>query len=112
WQGKTSATLTQFFGTDNNGPGNTLRHLYTNVPPFNVSFPYSGLSAQSFGISYTRVNVGGACGAPPPTVTKTSNATGGVQQGGAVTYTLTLSNTSATTVTVSSINDVLPTGFT
>jgi uncharacterized repeat protein (TIGR01451 family)/fimbrial isopeptide formation D2 family protein len=112
WQGKASTPLTQPFGTDLNGPGNTLRHLYTNVPPFNISYPYSGLSAQSFGISYTRVTVGGVCGAPPPTVTKTSNAAGGVQQGAAVSYTLTLSNTSSTDVTVSKIIDTLPAGFT
>src|SRR5205085_10670797 len=110
WMGKSSSPLTAPFGTDNNGPGATLRHLYTNVPPFQVTFPYSGLSPQSLGISYQKVIVGGACGVTAPTIVKTHNVSS-VQQGGAVTYTLTVNNSSSTAIVVSSISDTLPAGF-
>jgi uncharacterized repeat protein (TIGR01451 family) len=110
WAGKASATLTQPFGTD--VVNSVTRNLYTNVPPFNVSYPYSGLSAQSYGISYTKVTVGGACGTNPPTVTKTNNVPGGVQQGAPLIYTLNFTNSSSTNVSVASISDALPTGFT
>jgi uncharacterized repeat protein (TIGR01451 family)/fimbrial isopeptide formation D2 family protein len=110
WAGKASAPLTQPFGTD--VLNSVTRNLYTNVPPFSISYPYSGLSAQSYGISYTKVTVGGLCGTIPPTVTKTNNANpAGIQQGTAVTYTLNFTNTSNTNVSVSSITDTLPTGF-
>jgi uncharacterized repeat protein (TIGR01451 family)/fimbrial isopeptide formation D2 family protein len=112
WMGKASPTLTQEFGTDNNGPGGTLRHLYTNVPPIQPTYPFEGIQAATHGISYLKVQIGGACGAPLPAVTKTSNAGAGIQQGQPVTYTLTLNNTSGTAITVSSITDTLPTGFT
>jgi len=111
WMGKSSATLLQPFGTDSNGPGGSTRHLYTNVPPINPTFPYAGLQASTLGVNYQKVTIGGACGAPPPTVTKTHNVAN-VQQGQPVTFTLTLSNTSSTTVTVNSITDTLPNGFT
>jgi len=111
WMGKSSATLTQPFGTDSNGPGGSTRHLYTNVPPFAVTFPYSGLSANSLGISYQKVVIGGACGVSPPAIVKTHDV-GSVQQGGAVNFTLTVNNTSSTPITVSQITDTLPAGFT
>ena len=111
WMGKSAAPLTQQFGTDNLGPGGSLRHLYTNVPPFAVTFPYQGLTAQTLGINYAKVTVGNGCGAPPPAVTKTHNVSS-VAAGGAITYTLTIPNTSGTTITVSSISDTLPSGFT
>jgi len=112
WMGKATAPLTQSFGTDNNGPGGSLRNLYTNVPPFQVSFAYSGLSASTLGINYAKMTVGGGtCGASAPTVAKAHSAAS-VQAGGSEVYTLTITNTSATAVTVSSINDTLPTGFT
>jgi uncharacterized repeat protein (TIGR01451 family) len=100
----TGGSLTQPFGTDNNGPGGSLRHLYTNVPN-------QGLTATSLGINYVKVTVGGACGAPPPTVTKTHDVSS-VAAGGPITYTLTINNTSSTTLALSSISDTLPTGFT
>jgi len=111
WMGKTSATLLQPFGTDSNGPGGSTRNLYTNVPPINPSFPYVGLQSATLGVNYQKVTIGGLCGAPPPTMTKTHSAAN-VQQGGAETYTLTFSNTSSTVVTVSSVTDTLPSGFT
>ena len=95
WMGKSSATLLQPFGTDSNGPGGSTRNLYTNVPPINPTFPYVGLEASTLGVNYQKVTIGGACGAPPPTVTKTHNVAS-VQQGQPVTFTLTLSNTSST----------------
>jgi len=111
WMGKSSATLLQPFGTDNNGPLGATRNLYTNVPPISVTYPYSGLQASTLGVNYQKVTIGGGCGALPPTVTKTHNVAN-VQQGQPVTFTLTLSNTSSTTVTVNSITDTLPNGFT
>ncbi len=100
----TGGSLTAPFGTDNNGPGGSLRHLYVNVPN-------QGLTAQSLGINYAIVNVGGACGAPPPTVTKTHNVSSAAA-GTPITYTLTATNSSSTTIPLSSISDTLPTGFT
>lgn len=111
WMGKSSPTLTQPFGTDTNGPAGATRNLYTNVPPIAVTFPYSGLSASTLGVNYVKVNVGGACGAPPPTVTKT-HSVANPQAGAPETYTLTMTNTSSTAVTVASISDTLPAGFT
>ncbi|HEX9459160.1 MAG TPA: hypothetical protein VGA84_08455, partial [Thermoanaerobaculia bacterium] len=120
WMGKSSYPVTAPFGTDSNGPGGSTRNLYTNVPPIASiyvnpgGYPYTGLVAsganQTLGVNYQIVQIGGSCGAPPPTVTKTASPSS-VQQGGAVTYTLTLSNTSNTVVTVSSITDTLPAGF-
>ncbi len=112
WMGKATAPLEQSFGTDSGGPGGTTRNLYTNVPPFEPAFAYAGLQAATLGISYAKVQVGGACGKPLPTITKTPNNTT-PQQGSAVNYTFTIDNTqSATTITVSALNDTLPTGFT
>jgi uncharacterized repeat protein (TIGR01451 family) len=110
WMGKGSAKLEQPF-CDNTVacPG---QHLYTNVPPFAITFPYDGLASTYAGINYTRVSVGNPCGAQIPTVGKTSDASAGVQQGAGLTYTLTLTNTSATDVGVTSITDTLPLGFT
>ena len=129
WMGRTGATqLTAVSGPgsmtapfcDNTGscPG---QHLYNNVPPiasiWGPSYPvtYVGLVSsgvnKTLGVNYQIVQIGGACGAPRPAVTKTSNAGGGVQQGGAVAYTLTINNTSSTVITVSQITDTLPLGF-
>ncbi len=112
WMGKASGPLEQSFGTDLGGPGGTTRHLYTNVPPFEPTYAYAGLQPATLGISYAKVQVGGACGKPVPTITKTpSNTT--PQQGTAENYTFTIDNTqSATTITVSQLNDTLPAGFT
>ncbi|HEY2093393.1 MAG TPA: C25 family cysteine peptidase [Thermoanaerobaculia bacterium] len=111
--------LTASFGTDGLG-----RHLYTNIPPIAsiwnpANFPtpgYTGLVASgvnaTLGVNYQIVQIGGACGAPLPAVTKTNNAGSGVSQGGPVQYTLTINNTSSTVITVSSITDTLPLGFT
>jgi uncharacterized repeat protein (TIGR01451 family)/fimbrial isopeptide formation D2 family protein len=120
WMGRTitgATSITSPFGTDNNGPGGATRNLYTNVPPIDVYTPqtYVGLvssgTKKTLGVNYQIVNIGGACGAPPPTVTKTHNVPS-VTAGGAITYTVTLANTSSTIVTVSSVTDALPTGFT
>jgi len=125
WMGRTitdSTSITSPFGTDNNGPGGATRNLYTNVPPFDVYTPqtYVGLVSsgvkKTLGINYQIVNVGGACGAAPPTATKTANPGNptqqlNVQQGDNVTYTVTVKNTSATIITVSQISDTLPLGF-
>ncbi|HEX6159190.1 MAG TPA: hypothetical protein VF111_03425, partial [Thermoanaerobaculia bacterium] len=76
--------------------------IYTN-------FPDDGLGATQ-GVNYAKVIVGPPCGAPPPTMTKVASAAQ-VQGGGALSYTLTISNSSSNTVTVSSISDTLPAGF-
>jgi len=106
WENKTTATLLEPFGVDGLG-----RNLYTNVPPFEPTFPFVGIQEATHGISYKRVQIGGACGAPPPTVTKTASPTN-VTQGDPVTYTVTVTNTSGTVVNINSITDTLPSGFT
>ncbi len=119
WMGKTSYPVTAPF-CDNTGlcPG---QHLYTNVPPIASiyvnpgGYPYVGLVAsgvnKTLGVNYQIVQIGGACGAPPPAVTK-SHDLANVQAGGVVAYTLKATNTSSTVVTVTSITDTLPAGFT
>jgi uncharacterized repeat protein (TIGR01451 family) len=109
WMGKSLATLMQPFC--DHTAGCPTQALYTNVPPYQVSFPYSGMSSQFLGINYAKVTIGGSCGAPRPTVTKQANVSQ-VQQGNPFAYTLTVSNTSSNAVTLSQINDSLPTGFT
>jgi large repetitive protein len=52
-----------------------------------------------------------SCGTPPPSLIKSANVSE-VTAGGAVTFTLTVNNTSSAPITVSSISDILPTGFT
>lgn len=52
------------------------------------------------------------CGAPPPYAVKTNNAAGPVAAGGPVTYTVTVFNTTGAAITVSTITDNLPAGFT
>lgn len=111
WMGKNLSPLTQEFGQDLLGPGGSQRHLYTNVPPFQPTFPFSGLTAQNLNIGYTKALIGGGCGVVAPPIVKTHNVAS-VSQGGAVTFTLTVNNTSSTAITVTSISDTLPTGFT
>jgi len=105
WMGKTSASLTQ--------PITVGGHIYTNVPPFAITYPYEGLTAQTLGINYVKVTVPSGCGAPPPSMTKThpvgSNT---VTSGSIIPFTLTITNTSATTIPLTQITDTLPTGFT
>jgi len=110
WMGKSSSPLTQEFGTDNNGPSGALRHLYTNVPPFQVTFPYNGLQTATAGINYQKVLVGGSCGVVAPTIQKIHDVAS-VTQGGQVSYALRVTNSSATTIVATSITDTLPTGF-
>lgn len=76
--------------------------IYTN-------FPNDGLGSTQ-GVNYAKVIVGPPCGAPPPSMTKVAS-TAQVQGGGAMSYTLTITNTSSNVVTVSSISDTLPAGF-
>ena len=52
-----------------------------------------------------------SCGTPPPFLSKSANISE-VTAGGTVTFTLTVNNTSSAAITVSSISDILPTGFT
>lgn len=110
WASKTSATLEQSFGTDNNGPGGALRHLYTNVPPMAITFPYNGLQTATLGINYAKVTIGAPCGVVAPTVTKVASSNN-VQQGGALAYAMSVTNNSSTTIIVNSVTDNLPVGF-
>jgi uncharacterized repeat protein (TIGR01451 family) len=102
----TGGSLTQPFGTDNNGtPPNTTRHLYTNVPN-------QGITAASLGVNYVKVTIPSGCGAPPPSITKTHPAgSNTVTSGSPITFTLTINNTSLTTIPLTQITDTLPTGF-
>ncbi|MGE5343180.1 MAG: beta strand repeat-containing protein, partial [Candidatus Omnitrophota bacterium] len=52
------------------------------------------------------------CGAPPSYAVVTSDASAPVLPGAAVTFTVTVTNTSGAPITVSSITDTLPAGFT
>ena len=72
--------------------------------------PVAGLSASTLGINYQKVTIGGTCGTTPPAIVKTANLTE-VQQGGAITYTLSVTNNSGTAITVSQVSDTLPSGF-
>jgi len=109
WMGKSSATLEQPFGTD--VFNSVTRNLYTNVPPYAITYPYAGLSAQALNINYAKVNIGAPCGVVAPPVSKVAS-TNNAQQGAAMAYALTVPNTSATDIIVTSITDNLPTGFT
>jgi uncharacterized repeat protein (TIGR01451 family) len=77
--------------------------IYTN-------FPNDGLG-NTAGVNYTKVVVGPPCGAPPPTMTKSASPAQ-VGANTAVQYTLTITNTSSTTIAVTQITDNLPAGFT
>jgi len=102
----TSATL----GVDGLG-----RNIYPNAPYGGLFTAAGGTSTFThpitLGVNYAKVTIGGSCGAPPPTVTKTHNV-GSVLAGNPVTYTLTINNTSSTAVSVLSVSDTLPAGFT
>ncbi|HEY2323880.1 MAG TPA: DUF11 domain-containing protein, partial [Thermoanaerobaculia bacterium] len=107
WMSKSNATLEQ--------PISVGGHIYTNVPPFAITFPYSGLVAsgpqKTLGINYLIWNVGGACGVNLPPATKQHDL-GSVQQGTSFNYVLKTTNNSSTPLTVSKITDTLPSGFT
>jgi uncharacterized repeat protein (TIGR01451 family)/fimbrial isopeptide formation D2 family protein len=109
WMGKTLATLEQPFGTD--VVNSVTRNLYTNVPPYAITFPYSGLSAQALGINYAKVTIAAPCGVVAPPIAKVAS-TNNAQQGAAMSYALTVPNSSATDIIVTSITDSLPIGFT
>ena len=78
---------------------------------FYPNAPVAGISNATLNVNYTKVVVAGSCGLPPPSLTKSASPTT-VMGGGTTTYTLTITNNSSTSaMTVSSINDTLPTGF-
>jgi uncharacterized repeat protein (TIGR01451 family) len=52
------------------------------------------------------------CGAPPPYAVKSSDAAGPVAPGSPVTFTVTVFNTNASPITVNTVTDSLPAGFT
>ncbi|MCU1230558.1 MAG: hypothetical protein JWO97_3442, partial [Acidobacteria bacterium] len=97
--------------------------LYT-ATPFSPIFgstygnvPTAGISAPTKGVNFTTIDVALPCGGASPTVSKTvsvvaGNVDGSAQAGGTVTYTLNVKNNSATAITISSITDSLPPGFT
>ncbi|HKS22733.1 MAG TPA: C25 family cysteine peptidase [Thermoanaerobaculia bacterium] len=104
WQ-TTGGLINAPFATDSTGG------YYTNVP-------YQGINAQSLGKNYVKVTVPGPsgtppCGVNPPTLTKTHPpAQNTVTAPGAVTFTITITNTSGTQIPVTSITDTLPAGWT
>ena len=101
------------------------RNIYPNAP-YGGLFTAAGGSSTfthpiTLGINYAKVNIGGLCGAQPPAVTKAHSLDGGANYtagnvgtaaGSPITYKLTINNTSATTVSVLSVSDTLPAGFT
>jgi uncharacterized repeat protein (TIGR01451 family) len=97
------------------GFGHTTRTWITNseaVPgSIYTNFPTAGVSASTENVNFTKVLVGSPCGAAPPSMTKVASPSQ-VTGGGAVAYTLTITNNATTAITLSSINDTLPPGFT
>ncbi|HYH09858.1 MAG TPA: C25 family cysteine peptidase [Thermoanaerobaculia bacterium] len=97
------------------GFGHTTRTWITDaeaVPnTIYTNFPEDGLSAGTLGVNFTKVLVGSPCGASPPSMTKVASPSQ-VQGNGAVQYTLTIANAANAPVTLSSITDTLPAGFT
>ena len=89
----------------------TRTWLSTATPPVYTNFPTAGISAATLGINYAKTTVAGACGVTPPSMTKQAS-TATVQAGGAMGYTLTITNSATSAITVSSITDSLPSGFT
>ena len=77
--------------------------IYSNAPA-------AGTTAQTLGVNYQKVTIGGTCGMPPPSIVKTANAAQ-VAADGAIQYTLSVTNPSGTAITVSKITDTLPPGF-
>ncbi|HEX7152053.1 MAG TPA: hypothetical protein VF618_11245, partial [Thermoanaerobaculia bacterium] len=75
-------------------------NLVAGPTPPNYANP-GGLKIASFTNS---------CGVPPPSLIKTANVSE-VTVGGVVTFTLTVSNPTSSPITVTSISDILPTGF-
>ena len=74
-----------------------------------ANFPDDGLG-DTDGVNYTKVVVGPPCGAPPPSMTKSASPSQ-VGADGAVQYTLTITNTSSTDISLLQIQDTLPAGF-
>ena len=105
WQTNGVSQINQPFATDATGG------YYTNVP-------YQGITAQSLGINYVKVTVPGPsgnppCGVNPPTLTKTHPVgSNSVPANSDVQFTVTLTNTSGTQISISSLTDTLPSGFT
>ena len=89
----------------------TRTWLSSATPPVFTNYPTAGISAATLGINYAKTTIAGACGVPPPSMTKQAS-TANVQAGGSMSYTLTITNSATTAITVSSITDTLPSGFT
>ncbi|HYC91438.1 MAG TPA: C25 family cysteine peptidase [Thermoanaerobaculia bacterium] len=89
----------------------TRTYLPAAAGGFYPNAPVAGISSATQGVNYAKVVVAGSCGLPPPSMTKSANPTS-VMAGGTTTYTLTITNNSTTSpMTVTSINDTLPVGF-
>ncbi|HEY0371298.1 MAG TPA: DUF11 domain-containing protein, partial [Thermoanaerobaculia bacterium] len=88
----------------------TRTWLATATVPVYTNAPVAGISSSTQGVNFTKVVVANPCGLPPPTMTKTASPTT-VQGGGTTTYTLNITNPATSALTVSSINDTLPSGF-
>lgn len=97
------------------GFGHTTRTWITDLEdvPGSIytNFPEDGISSATENVNFTKVLVGSPCGAVPPSMTKVASPSQ-VQAGGAIAYTLTITNAASTAVTLSQINDTLPAGFT
>jgi uncharacterized repeat protein (TIGR01451 family) len=97
------------------GFGHTTRTWITSLEavPGSIytNFPQAGISSATEDVNFTKVIVGSPCGGAPPTMTKVASPSQ-VQGGGSVAYTLTINNTATTPVTLTSISDTLPPGFT
>ena len=89
----------------------TRTYLSAAAGGFYPNAPTAGISSATLGVNYTKVVVAGACGLPPPSMTKSASPTT-VMGGGTTTYTLTITNNASTSaMTVASISDTLPSGF-
>ncbi len=91
-------------------PHTTRTWLSSATPPIYTNFPTAGISPATLGVNYAKTIIAGACGALPPSMTKVAS-TANVQAGGAMSYTLTITNNAATPITLSTITDTLPAGF-
>ena len=92
-------------------PNITRTWLSSATAPIHTNFPTAGISPATEGVNFDRAVIGAPCGLTPPSMTKVAS-TSAVTAGGAMSYTLTITNPAAAAITVSSITDTLPAGFT